>query len=330
MSMPVRSNRPGGPSRRRFIQGTAAAAGGVAAHALGAAGGAAAQAPAASSPGGRFRELLARSEPSRCVNCGDVASARLVEMHGFEIAMTGGSALSLSKFGLGDYGMITMDDLIEFCSRAADAIDLPIIADADDGGGNPLNVYRSTQRYERAGAACIMIEDLYGAKHLQGLSEGKILAADAMVDKIHAAADARRGDTVLMTRCDVIAGGGSLDEALERMTRYAQAGGDLIFIPQIPLDQCARAVEMAGRPMLASVPSVQAARDNGVGVAFFGGINLVAAGAVDRALGELARDGQLGASGDLALDPDRRRELIRNDDMVERAQRYNAQSEDTQ
>ena len=312
MSMPVRSNRPDGPSRRRFIQGTAAAAGGVAAHALGAAGGAAAQAPAASSPGGRFRELLARSEPSRCVNCGDVASARLVEMHGFEIAMTGGSALSLSKFGLGDYGMITMDDLIEFCTRAADAIDLPIIADADDGGGNPLNVYRAVQRYERAGAACIMIEDLYGAKHLQGLSEGKILAADAMVDKIHAAADARRGDTVLMTRCDVV------------------AGGDLIFIPQIPLDQCARAVEMAGRPMLASVPSVQAARDNGVGVAFFGGINLVAAGAVDRALGELARDGQVGATGDLALDADRRRALIRNDDMVERAQRYNAQSEDTQ
>ena len=324
MSMPVRSDRPGGPSRRRFIQGTAAAAGGVAAHALGAAGGAAAQAPAASSPGGQFRELLARSEPSRCVNCGDVASARLVEMHGFEIAMT------LSKFGFGDYGMTTIDDLIEFCSRAADAIGLPIIADADDGGGNPLNVYRAIQRYERAGAACVMIEDLYGAKHLQGLSEGKILAADAMVDKIHAAADARRGDTVLMTRCDVIAGGGSLDEALERITRYAQAGGDLIFIPQIPLDQCARAVEMAGRPMLASVPSVQAARDNGVGVAFFGGINLVAAGAVDRALGELARDGQLGASGDLTLDPDRRRELIRNDDMVERAQRYNAQSEDTQ
>ena len=330
MSMPVGSDRPDGPSRRRFIQGTAAAAGGVAAHALGAAGGVAAQAPAASSPGGRFRELLARPEPSRCVNCGDVASARLVEMHGFEIAMTGGSALSLSKFGLGDYGMITMDDLIEFCTRAADAIDLPIIADADDGGGNPLNVYRAVQRFERAGAACIMIEDLYGAKHLQGLSEGKILATDAMVDKIHAAADARRGDTVLMTRCDVVAGGGPLDEALERMTRYVQAGGDLIFIPQIPLDQCARAVEMAGAPMLASVPSVQAARDNGVGVAFFGGINLVAAGAVDRALGELARDGQLGPTGDLALDPDRRRALIRNDEMVERAQRYDAQSEDTQ
>ena len=61
-----------------------------------------------------------------------------------------------------------------------------------------------------------------------------------------------------------------------------------------------------------------------------GGINLVAAGAVDRALGELARDGQVGATGDLALDPDRRRALIRNDEMVERAQRYDAQSEDTQ
>ena len=330
MSMPVGSERPGGASRRRFMQGTAAAAGGIAAHALGAGGAAAAQAPADSSPGARLRRLLARPEPSRCVNCGDVATARLVEMHGFEMAMTGGSALSLSKFGLGDYGMATIDDLVEFCSRAADAVRLPIVADADDGGGNPLNVYRAMQRFERAGAGCVMIEDLYGAKHLPGLGEGKILAADAMVDKIHAAADARRGDTVLMTRCDVVAAGGTLDEALERIARYAAEGGDLIFIPSIPLDQCARAVELAGRPMLASVPSLQAARDNGVGVAFFGGVNLVAAGAVDRALGELARDGRLGASGGLTLGADRRRELVRNDDVVARARRYDAQSAETQ
>ena len=88
--------------------------------------------------------------------------------------------------------MGTMDDLIGFCQRAAEAIDIPIIADADDGGGNPLNVYRTVQRYERAGAACVMIEDLYGAKHLTGYSEGKILGAEAMIDKIHAATDARR------------------------------------------------------------------------------------------------------------------------------------------
>ena len=331
MGIQVHSDLTNGSSRRRFIQGTAAAAGGVAAHALGAPVAAAAQAPVRNSPGARLRALLARPEPSRCVNCGDVATARLVEMHGFEIAMTGGSAMSLSQFGLGDYGMGTMDDLIGFCQRAAEAIDIPIIADADDGGGNPLNVYRTIQRYEQAGAACVMIEDLYGAKHLTGYSEGKILSGDAMVDKIHAATDARRdADLVLMTRCDVLAAGGTLDEALERVARYAREGGDVIFVPSIPVDQCPRAVEMAGRPMLGSVSSLADAADNRVSIAFFGGINLLALGAVDRALGELARDGQVGATGELALDPDRRWELVRNQTMVERAKRYNAQREGAQ
>ena len=320
-----------GPSRRRFLRGTAAAAGGVAAHALGAPGAAAAQTPAGSSPGARLRALLARPEPSRCVNCGDVATARLVEMHGFEIAMTGGSAMSLSVFGLGDYGMATIDSLVDFCQRASDVIEIPIIADADDGGGNPLNVYRTIQRYERAGAACVMLEDLFGAKHLTGYNEGKILGAEAMVDKIHAATDARRdADLVLMTRCDILAAGGTLDEALDRVALYAREGGDVIFVPSIPVDQSPRAVEMAGRPMLGSVASLDDARANRISIAFFGGMNLLALGAVDRALGELARDGRVGATGEIALDPDRRWDLVRNAETVERAKRYNAQREGAQ
>lgn len=321
----------GTPSRRRFIQGAGAAAGGMVAHGLGSSGPAEAQTAPLSSPGGRLRELLARPEPARCVNCGDVATGRLVEMNGFEIAMTGGSALSLSKFGLGDYGMATIDDLVEFCSRMADAVELPIIADGDDGGGNPLNVYRSVRRYERAGAACVMIEDLYGAKHLRGMSEGKILSAEAMVDKIHAATDARQdANTVIMTRCDIIATGGTLEQALERVTEYAQEGGDVIFVPSIPLDQCPRAVEMSRRPIIMGVPSIQAARDNRVSIAFFGGINLLGLGAIDRALGEIARDGQRGPTNEITLEPSRRWELIRNDDVVELAKRYNAQREDAQ
>lgn len=331
MTQPTRNGSGPRPSRRRFIQGAGAAAGGVVASGLGPASAAEVQTPPGSSPGSRLRALLARADPARCVNCGDVATGRLVEMHGFEIAMTGGSALSMSKFGLGDYGMATIDDLIEFCSRMADAIQIPIIADGDDGGGNPLNVYRAIRRYERAGAACVMIEDLYGAKHLRGLSEGKILSEEAMVDKIHAATDARHdANTVIMTRCDIIATGGSVDEALERVTRYAEEGGDVIFVPSIPIEECPRAVEMAQRPMISSVASLQAARDNRVSIAFFGGINILALGAIDRALGEIARDGRLGPTGEMTLDPARRMELIRNDPWVELARRYNAQRPDAQ
>ena len=329
---------PRKPSRRRFLEsaglagGAALAGAAVPGAATAAPGGAvAAQAAESTSPGARFRRLLGGDTPPRCVNCGDVATARLAEMHGFEIVMTGGSALSLSKYGVGDFGVITMDDLVEFCGRTADRIDVPIIADADDGGGNPLNVYRTVQRMEKAGAACIMIEDLYGAKHLAGYDEGKILGREAMVDKVRAAVDARRDeDLVLLVRSDVVADGGPLEDALERVTAYAAAGGDLIFVPGIPLDQCRRAVEMAGRPILTGAPSLDAARDAGVGVLFIGAMGAIATGAVDRAMAELMRDGELGDTAALSLPGARRLELIGNEAAADRARRFNALREDGQ
>ena len=322
------------PTRRRFLQGAGVATGGLLGHTLaGGVAGGVAQTSSSASPGARFRELLERSEPNRCINCGDVATAKLAAMHGFEIVMTGGSALSLSKYGIGDYGMITMDDLVEFCDRTADAIDVPIIADADDGGGNPLNVYRTVQRMEKAGAACIMIEDLYGAKHLAGYDQGKIISREVMVDKVHAAVDAKRDpNTVLLVRSDVVADGGQLDEALERVALYAREGGDVIFVPGIPLDQCPRAVDMAGRPILTGAPSVQDARENRVSILFVGAMGAIAVGAMDRAMAELARDGQIGAAGAIAgnLSTERRLQLIGNEMAVERARKYNALREDGQ
>lgn len=322
-----------GQTRRRFLQGAGLAVGGAAgpAFAVGPAGAARARVPAGASPGGRFRALLERPEPSRCINCGDVATARLAEMHGFEMVMTGGSALSLSKYGTGDFGVITMDDLVEFCNRTADAVGVPIIADADDGGGNPLNVHRTVQRLEKAGAACIMIEDLYGAKHLAGYDEGKIIGREAMVDKVRAAVDAKRdSDTALLVRSDVAADGGPLEEAVERAALYAQEGGDVIFVPGIPLDQCRRAVELAGCPILTGAPSLDAARENGVGILFVGAMGAIALGAVDEAMAALARDGRIGDAGAGGLAGPRRLELIGNEAAVERARRFNALREDGQ
>ena len=315
--------------RRRFLQGAGFATGGFIGERW--AGGAPVVAQSTGqTSAARLRELLARGEPTRCINCGDVATAKLAAMHGFEMVMTGGSALSLSKYGIGDFGMITVDDLVEFCNRTSDAVDLPIIADSDDGGGNPLNVYRTIQRMEKAGAACIMFEDLYGAKHLAGYDEGKILSRAAMVDKVHAAVDARRDpDLVLLVRSDVVADGGELEEAMERVALYAEEGGDLIFVPGIPLDQCRRAVEMAGRPILTSAPSVADARDNGVSVLFVGAMGTIALGAMDAAMASLARDGRIGSSdaGPGPLDSQRRLDLTGNTAMVERAEQYNAHRE---
>ncbi len=331
MRTPFANDHTPEPSRRRFIKNAGLVTGGVVTHAAMPGGTAAAQPAGTESPGARFRRLLERDTPSRCINCGDVATARLAEMHGFEIVMTGGSALSLSKYGIGDFGLITVDDLVEFCNRTADRIDVPIIADSDDGGGNPLNVYRTAQRMEKAGAACIMIEDLYGAKHLAGYDEGKILSRDAMVDKVRAAVDARRdADTVLLVRSDVVADGGPLDEALERVAMYADAGGDVIFVPGIPLEACRRAVEIAGRPILTGAPNVAAAADAGVAIQFIGAMGGIAVGAIDRAMRDVAEDGQLGDIAELSLGGARRLELIGNNERVEQARRYNVSREDGQ
>ena len=106
-STPLRTPKP---SRRRFLESAGLATGGILTHAAMPSRTAAAQPASNTSPSARFRRLLERGTPSRCINCGDVATARLAEMHGFEVVMTGGSALSLSKYGIGDFGMITVDD----------------------------------------------------------------------------------------------------------------------------------------------------------------------------------------------------------------------------
>lgn len=319
------------PSRRQFIQGAGVVTGGLLGHSLApsplAAGGrATAIQETSSSPGTRFRQLLARAEPSACINVHDVATAKLAQMHGFEMIMSGGSALALSQFGFGDFGMLTISDLIDFCARTADAVDTPIIADADDGGGNPLTVYRSVQRFEKAGAACIMIQDLYGAKNLRGFSLGNILDRAAMIDKVHAAVDARRDqDTVILVRSDVQAAGGSLDEALERVSAYAEAGGEVIFVPGIPLDQCPRAVEMAQRPIISyGAPSMEAARQNRVGIMWVGSMLGIALGAMDRAMRELKDAGRIQDSNDIALSGPATAMLTGNEMAVEQAKRYNA------
>ena len=91
----------------------------------------------------------------------DALSAKLSEMHGFQCVLPA-TPISYTMFGVGDYGMLTISELIEFASRIAGEIDIPVIADADDGGGNPLNVYRAVQRYEHGGIGGIMIKECTG------------------------------------------------------------------------------------------------------------------------------------------------------------------------
>jgi 2-methylisocitrate lyase-like PEP mutase family enzyme len=317
----------GRASRRGFMRGAGILAGGVLSSAVAPASATATepnpqQSAAASSPGARFRELMGRPDGNFCPGVGNVATAKIAAKRGFRVIMTGGSALSQSDFGFGDWGLFTLNDMVDFVDRVTDAVDTPILVDADDCFGNPLIVYRTVQRLEKVGAACISVEDLYGAKHLSKDMEGKILAVDLMVDKVHAALDARRNpDTVILVRTDALTTGASLNEALDRIAAYAEAGGEMIFVVGIPLDQCPRAARLTNRPILAMNTTPDVARKNGVSMIYTGALGSEAMAAADRAALELMQTGRVQPSN---VSGGNRVQIADTDTMVERAKKYRA------
>jgi 2-methylisocitrate lyase-like PEP mutase family enzyme len=309
-------------TRRQFIQGTSLVAGSFVAHPLAAADASAQPPPSPSgggSPAARFKQLLGSAEPNLCPVVHDVISAKLSVDHGFPMVLAGGGAISQAQLGLGDYGTLTIPEMIDFTARLAEAVDVPIIADGDDCGGNPLNVARAIRRFERAGAACVLIEDLEGAKHLPGLGEN-LLPMAQFVDKIKAAVDARR-EMAILARCDA-----PLPEAWDRIVAYAAAGADLIMVGAIPQEQGPKVVEVTKRPLLSTrgaPPTVL--QKNRVSIAVYSGPLLNAAvGAMDRVLKEIAANGVVSNAGELGIPRERMSRLIGSDVAVAAAKKYNA------
>jgi 2-methylisocitrate lyase-like PEP mutase family enzyme len=275
-------------SRRQFIRGSGLLAGGLMADSIAQAQTTAAATSGASGPA-RLRRLLDAGEPLQCPVVHDVISAKLSVAHGFPMVLAGGGAISQAQFGMGDFGMLTITEMIELTARLADSVDVPIIADGDDGGGNPLNVVRAVKMFERAGASCVLIEDLFGAKHLGALGNGNLLPSDAMVDKIHAATDARRDKAfAILARCDA-----PVEEAWDRIAAYANAGADIVMVGSIPLDQTPRVVERTKKPLLTTrnAPIAELKRHK-VSIAVYSGPLLNAAvAAMDRVLQEIKANG---------------------------------------
>ena len=308
-------------TRRQFVQGTGLLAGGLLASSLPVAARQqnASRSPTQGTPGARFKLLLNNSEPNLCPVIHDVISAKLSIAHGFPLVLAGGGAISQGQYGMGDYGMLTITEMIEFTAELADAIDVPIIADGDDCGGNPLNVARAVKRFERAGAACLLIEDLEGAKHVPGLGEN-VLPKQHFVDKIKAAVDARR-DMAILARCDA-----PVPDAWDRIVAYAEAGADLIMVGAIPPEQGPKVVQLTKRPLLSTRGAPPAElKKNGVSVAVYSGPLLNAAvGAMDRVLQEIASTGRVANAAELGIPRERMARLIGTDDSIAAAKKYNA------
>ncbi len=179
----------------------------------------------------RLRELLAGPELIVAPGAYDALSARLIAQAGFPVVYMTGFGTAASVLGQPDVGLLTMSEMV---SRAATLVavigEVPLIADADTGYGNPINVGRTVREYERAGVAALHIEDQVWPKKCGHMEGKQVIPTNEMVQKIHAAIDARQDpDFVIIARTDANAVNG-FEDALERGRAYQEAGADIIFI----------------------------------------------------------------------------------------------------
>jgi 2-methylisocitrate lyase-like PEP mutase family enzyme len=178
----------------------------------------------------RLRELLAGSDPVVAPGAYDALSARLAEQAGFDAVYMTGFGASASLLGRPDVGLLSFGEMVDHARRLVQAVAVPVIADADNGYGNPITVLRTVREYETAGVAALHLEDQVSPKKC-GHMEGKhVIPASEMVEKVRAAVEARRSDDlVIIARTDARAVEG-LDAALERARRYREAGADALFV----------------------------------------------------------------------------------------------------
>ncbi|HEU5438430.1 MAG TPA: isocitrate lyase/PEP mutase family protein [Ktedonobacterales bacterium] len=178
----------------------------------------------------QLRALLAGPEMILAPGAYDALSARLIEAAGFPAVYMTGFGTSASLLGRPDVGLLTMSEMVDNAGRIVGAVGVPVIADADTGYGNPINVIRTVQEYERAGVAAVHIEDQVAPKKCGHMEGKQVIPADEMVEKVRAAVAARRSpDFIIIARTDARAVEG-LESALDRARRYHQAGADVLFV----------------------------------------------------------------------------------------------------
>ena len=264
-------------------------------------------------PGGpaRLRALLESGQTIVAPGAFDPLAARLVEEAGFAAVYMTGFGTSAALLGRPDVGLLTMTEMADNAARIAACVDIPVIADADTGYGNPINVIRTVGAYEAAGVAGIHIEDQVAPKKCGHMDGKLVIPAEEMAAKIQAATEARANpDFVIIARTDARAVEG-FEQALARARRYLEAGADALFIEALTSEaEIAKAAsEFPGVPLLfnwaegGKTPPVSLARlqELGYRIVIFPISTLFAAtAAMRRILQEISRAGTPAAAlGDL-------------------------------
>ncbi len=257
---------------------------------------------------GELKKLLQRGSILVVPAAFDMISAKVIEGAGFEAVYLSGFGQSASHLGLPDAGLMTFPEMLERVHNMARAVRVPLLADGDTGYGNVINVRRTVQEFEQAGAAAIQLEDQEMPKKC-GHTEGRrVIDAREMVRKIETAVESRLSDDFLIiARTDARSSLG-LEEAITRGKLYEKAGADIIFVESPQTEEELRIVaESIEKPTMANMveggktPLVHVRELERMGfsvVAFAVTCLLVATRAIERAMEILKREGTTGGLTD--------------------------------
>ena len=246
-----------------------------------------------------LRRLIAGRATVAAPGAHDGLSAVLARRAGFEALYLSGAALSASM-ALPDLGLITLEDVARRAREIVRASGLPLIVDCDTGFGEALNVMHAVRCLEEVGAACMQIEDQQFPKKCGHLNDKRLIPVEDMCRKV-AAARSAASDLVICARTDAAAS--SLDDALMRAKRYAEAGAELIFVEALTSPDHIRRVRAEIKaPLLANMTefgrtpqlSLSEWHDFGYEVVIFPVSEFrIAARAVERFYADLHRNGEV-------------------------------------
>jgi methylisocitrate lyase len=258
-------------------------------------------------------------------------TARLIEVHGFKAAFVGSSIVNQALVGLPDQAVVTVSEIIDYYNVIASNVDIPILADVDDFGATPLNIYRFAKRADRGGIGCAAFDDRMPLNRATAYAVPGVFSKARMIDNIHAAADART-DMVLIARCLAPTPNGSYTEMLDRAAAYAEAGADAVWIGLRSAADYAKAADIVKKPLMAVVggpnlPATTAAMKAArIAVGQSASMVTIALGAVDKALAELKSTGQMAEARKAALGRPTMEKIERVEELNALSRKYNLPS----
>jgi 2-methylisocitrate lyase-like PEP mutase family enzyme len=281
---------------------------------------------------GEFHTMLSPGAALLLPGVANALAARIVADQGFTAAYVTGAGIANTFLGVPDIGLVTVTELAQHVAAIRAAFPGPLVVDADTGFGNPLNMVRTVELLERAGADALQIEDQVFPKRCGHFAGKEVIPAAEMVAKVKAAVDTRRDrDLLIIARTDAIAPEG-FEAAIERAAAYHDAGADVTFVEApTTMEQIADIPRRLPWPQLANIvlggrtPELpnEKLKELGYAGVIYANVALQAAvKGMQAALGELRRKGHMGEAIGMVADFAERQRLVHKDDYDALERKY--------